>query len=319
MPQVRRRPLLAQILAINALLVFVTVGVASLTLHLRLNLSAQRREFLVYLLGVCITLLVNALLLRRRVKPLERLIDNMERVDLAGPGARVAPQGADSREEVRLIGAFNRMLDRLAAERRQGASAILRAQEEERRRLAQDLHDEVNQALTAVMLRLEATIQAAPPELRRELSETKKLTALAMDQLLRLARELRPTALDDLGLVPALEGQVQRFGDRTGICTQFHVHGQQVLLSDEQQLVVYRVIQESLSNAAQHAEAENIDVELSFVGRTIARVRDDGRGFLDGQPGGSGLSGMRERALLVRGELSVRSRIGAGTVIELTL
>ena len=100
-----------------------------------------------------------------------------------------------------------------------------------------------------------------------------------MDELLHLARQLRPTALDDHGLVPALTSQVADFGERTGIRSTFRRHGAVPPLSDEEQLVIYRVTQESLSNVAQHSCARHVDVELSFVGRTILRVRDDGDGF----------------------------------------
>ena len=178
----------------------------------------------------------------------------------------------------RLQAAFLRMLDRLKTERRHGARAVLRAQEEERRRIAQDLHDEVNQALTAIALRLEALRQSAPPELDADLRETRRLAAQAMEELLSIARQLRPTALDDLGLLPALRTQVRDFADQTGIQADFRPRGDLPRLTDDQQLVIYRVAQESLSNVAQHAEAENVTVELSFVGRTVLRISDDGRG-----------------------------------------
>jgi two-component system, NarL family, sensor histidine kinase UhpB len=207
---------------------------------------------------------------------------------------------------------------------------VLRAQEQERSRIAQDLHDEVNQALTAILLRLSATIGDAPWGLRSELQETQELVSQAMDELLALARQLRPTALDDHGLVAALAGQVSDFGQRTGVQAHFHHHGEVPTLSDEEQLVIFRVTQESLSNIAKHASARGVDVELSFVGRTVLRVRDDGSGFADepshrsngrvrGRPGGLGLSGMRERALLVGGSLNVYTTPGEGTTIELTM
>ena len=151
-----------------------------------------------------------------------------------------------------------------------------------------------------------------------------------MEELLHLARELRPTALDDHGLIAALASQVSDFGQRTGIESRFHHHGQLPQLSDEEQLVIFRVTQESLSNIAKHARASDVDVELSFVGRTVLRVRDDGHGFDPaagrrlnghprGRPGGLGLSGMRERAMLVGGNLDVFTEPGAGTTIELTM
>jgi len=312
LPTVRRQPLLAQVLALNALLVFGTVLVASVVSQLRLDVSVQRREFLVYLLALCASLLANALLVRRRFAPLERLIDTMERADLDATAPAMPLARADSREEERLIATFNRMARPPGRRAPPGQPGLLQAQEAERRRLAQDLHDEINQALTAVVLRLQASIQAAPADLRGELMETKRLAAQAMEELLTLARDLRPTALDDHGLVPALDGLVRRFGDRTGLATSFRAQGIVPPLSDDQQLVVYRVVQESLSNAAQHAKASTLSVELSFVGRPVVSVRDDGQGLMGGRDGGLGLSGMRERALLAGGRLAIRSRPGRG-------
>ena len=148
--------------------------------------------------------------------------------------------------------------------RRDAGRAAIQAQERERRRIAQDLHDEVNQALTAVSLRLQASIAHAPEDLRRELIETKRLAGQAMEELLALARQLRPAVLDDLGLLPDAEepGARLRRPDR-------HPGGLQRARPvpsspPEQQLVVYRVTQESLSNVAQHSGADKVDVELSF-------------------------------------------------------
>ena len=140
-----------------------------------------------------------------------------------------------------------------------------------------------------------------------------------MDELLNLARELRPTALDDHGLLPALRQQVRDFTERTGIHADFQRRGPVPPLSDDQQLVIYRVTQESLSNVAQHAHASSVEVELSFVGRTVLRIADDGRGVNGARNGGLGLSGMRERALLVGGTLDVRSTRGKGTTVILAM
>ena len=140
-----------------------------------------------------------------------------------------------------------------------------------------------------------------------------------MEELLVLARQLRPTVLDDAGLVAALQSQVRDFADQTHIQAEFNTRGVTPRLSPEQQLVMYRVTQESLSNIAQHAEARHVEVELSFIGRTILRISDDGKGFNGGRDGGLGLSGMRERALLVGGQLSIFSKVGQGTRVELTI
>ena len=287
----------------------------------RLEDAASIEGLLMIGLAVFGAVLLNSILLRRRLEPIERLVETMSSVDLASPGKRSDVTRGAASEVRRLSADFNRMLERLEHERRESGRAVLRAQEVERSRIAQDLHDEVNQALTAILLRLQATIGDAPPGLQEELRESQQLVTQAMDELLHLARQLRPTALDDHGLVPALTSQVADFGERTGIRSTFRRHGAVPPLSDEEQLVIYRVTQESLSNVAQHSSARHVDVELSFVGRTILRVRDDGDGFNATTNGRArlGVSGMRERALLVGGHLTIFSEPGDGTTIELTM
>ena len=318
----RSRTLLTQVLWVNTILVAITAFVAAVIARDRLEDAASVEGLLLIALSVFIVVLLNSILLRRRLEPMGRLVDTMSSVDLANPGKRadVNPGAAD---EVRRLSAdFNRMLERLEHERRESGRAVLRAQEVERSRIAQDLHDEVNQALTAILLRLSATISDAPPALQEELRETQALATQAMEELLHLARELRPTALDDHGLIAALASQIAAFNERTGVRARFFPPtGEFPKLSDEEQLVIYRVTQESLSNVAQHSGARHVDVELSFVGRTILRIRDDGRGFKTPQNGRArlGVSGMRERALLVGGHLTIFSEPGDGTTIELTM
>src|SRR3954449_4337033 len=316
----RSRTLLSQVLAVNTVLVAITAFVAAVIARDRLEDAASVEGLLLIARAVSGVVLLNSILLRRRLEPMGRLVETMSSVELTSPGKRAdVTRGPD--EVQRLSADFNRMLERLEHERRESGRAVLRAQEVERSRIAQDLHDEVNQALTAILLRLSATISDAPPALQEELRETQALATQAMEELLHLARELRPTALDDHGLVPALTSQVASFGERTGIRSSFRRHGTVPPLSDEEQLVIYRVTQESLSNVAQHAGARHVDVELSFVGRTVLRVRDDGNGFkLNGNGRARlGVSGMRERALLVGGHLTIFSEPGDGTTIELTM
>src|SRR5687768_8594976 len=303
----RQRTLLTQVLAVNTVLVAVTAFVAAIVARERLNEAVSTQGLLLIGLAVLAVVLLNSLLLRRRLEPMGQLVETMSRVDLASPGKRSEVSRGAASEVQRLTADFNRMMGRLEQERRESGRAVLRAQEQERSRIAQDLHDEVNQALTGILLRLEATMSDAPLHLVPELEETKLLATQAMDELLHLARELRPTALDDHGLVPALATQIATFGERTGIRSRFlRPTGEIPRLSDEEQLVIYRVTQESLSNIAQHACASRVDVELNFVGRTVLRVKDDGRGFMTVNSNGRnrlGVSGMRERALLVGGNL----------------
>src|SRR4051794_14983749 len=317
----RMRTLLSQVLVVNTGLVAATAIVAAVLAPEKAGDVAAIQRLLLIGLAVVSAVLLNTILLKRRLAPLDRLIQTMERVDLASPGQRATAHHTAPREIQRLTAGFNRMLSRLEEERVESGRAVIRAQEDERQRIAQDLHDEVNQALTAILLRLQAAGHDVPPGLRSELKEIQTLATRAMEELLTLARTLRPTALDDHGLVPALASQVTDFGERTGIRTTFHRHGDAPALNDEEQLVLYRVTQESLSNVVQHSGASAVRVELSSVGRTTLRVRDDGCGFKpsNGSGGRLGVSGMRERAVLVGGRLNVFSAPGEGTTIELTM
>ena len=318
----KRPALLTQVLAVNALLITATVFAASVAASLHPEPFIERKRFLVLVAALMAMVLLNGWLLRRRFAPLEELINAMERLDFGGRDTRARIPTANVEEVVRLHQAFDRMLERLEAERARTANAVLQAQEAERARLARDLHDEANQALTGVLLRLEATAQHAPTDLRAELRETQAVATRAMGELVRLARELRPIALDDLGLGAALRTQVSEFGRRAGLETTLVLPpgGLDELDADEQ-LVVYRVVQEGLSNVAQHAGARSVrvDVECREDG-TVVRVADDGEGFADAAPtNGLGLTGMRERAVLAGGRLDVSSAPGVGTTIELRL
>jgi two-component system, NarL family, sensor histidine kinase UhpB len=318
----RRPSLLSQILALNVLLVSASIFLASMAAGLDLTISDQRKQFLVLALAILLTLVVNMWLLRRRFEPLERLLDTMEQIDLARPGRRAKLDTAlagDSTDVQRLARAFNHMLERLEGERRRSGELVLKAQEEERTRVARDLHDEVNQALTALLLRLEAAAQHSPPQLREELDETKRLANQAMKELLDLARQLRPTALDDHGLAAALAGHVREHDRRGPARARFELDPQLQELPEDVELVIYRVAQEALTNATRHSGAERIDVSLGRIdSRVVLEVSDDGRGFAFAEEGkGLGLSGMRERALLVDGALEVDSRPGKGTTVRL--
>jgi len=311
---------MTQVLTVNLLLIIAAVAAATVATSPRAELSPEAG--LVLGLAISLTVAVNVYLLQRRMRPLERLVDEMERADLARPGANLSdPVGLREPEEVeRLHRTFRRMLERLETERRRASSAALSAQEEERARIARDLHDEVNQSLTGLLLRLEALRDQAPYELAREIDDTKALANQAMQELLTLARQLRPTALDDLGLKAALAGNVSELDRRSPLDVSFTSDASTYSdLSADAQLVVYRVAQEALSNAAQHAEAQTVKVDLfrkdGFVELTI---EDDGRGFtFDQASRGLGMGGMRERALLVGGDLRIESRPGVGTRVRL--
>jgi two-component system sensor histidine kinase UhpB len=273
-------------------------------------------------MAILLTFLLNTLLLRRRFEPLERLLAMMERVDLSRPGRRLeldTEMPGVSTDIQRLAASFNRMLERLEGERRRSGEMVLQAQEEERKRIARDLHDEVNQALTALLLRIEAAAQDAPPALRAELAETKRLANQAMGELLDLARQLRPTALDDHGLVAALRTHVREQDRRGPASIHFWADPSLGVLPPEVQVVIYRVAQEALVNAARHSGATRIEVSIENRGSTVGLVvSDNGSGFAFAEESkGLGLSGMRERALLVGARLDIDSRPGKGTTVRL--
>src|SRR4051812_45915401 len=175
--------LASQVVAANVLMVVATLFAAGAATHLNLRIADQRVQFALLGLSIVLVLLVNMLMLRRRFSPLDRLIERVEAIDPADPSGFEAPDEDDAVEEIdRLAASFQRMLKRIDEERKRSGRAVLRAQEEERRRLARDLHDEVNQSLTAILLRLEALNQTAPPEVVDELGALKRLVNQAMDE-----------------------------------------------------------------------------------------------------------------------------------------
>jgi len=315
----KRQPIFTEVLFLNAAMVaLATAGAALVT-----GFSTDHVERLILIAAAAagITALLNVAVLRRRFTPLEDVITEMEKVDLSRPGANLPDwiDGvAETEEAERLELAFLRMMRRLEAERRRSSSAALRAQEEERARVARDLHDQVNQSLTGVLLRLEATRSEAPPELEAEIEETSRLAHQAMDELLTVARQLRPTALDDLGLRAAIAGLVEQL-DLPGLTATFECDDDPAGLDPDVQLVIYRVSQEAIGNAVRHSGAARVEVSLAREGERFAlTVADDGSGFtFDQATSGLGLGGMRERAILVGGEIDNESRPGRGTTVRL--
>jgi two-component system, NarL family, sensor histidine kinase UhpB len=319
--------LIGQIVAANVVLFALTLLAASVAAGLDLGSSNERWEFLIIALAIVLTLCTNLWMLQRRFRPLERLIDEIEAIDPAEPAPLELRRSNPVEEIDRLASSFHGLLQRIEDERRRSGQLAMRAQEEERRRLARDLHDEVNQALTAILLRLEALAQETPAEREPEVAELKRLVNQAMDGLLNLARQLRPSALDDHGLVPAVETQLKRFSSRTGIEVRLDTRGDPDTLPEVVQTAIYRVAQEALTNVTRHAGATVVELDLDeHEGTAELRVRDDGGGFdpsvvpqedSGGPGGGLGLVGMAERARLVGGELDVRSAPGGGTTITL--
>lgn len=315
-----RSTLLAQAIATNALAVFCLIFFAVLVLNVNSGGDNRRTEMILLMAAIAIVLLLNIVLLRRQFAPLGRLVATMEEIDLSKPGVRAERPGGATEDVAELIDSFNSMIERLEDERLGKVQATVDAQEAERARVARDLHDEANQALTAVILRLQAAAQDAPPELAEEINEAKELAGQAMEELLQVVRRLRPTTLD-LGLRGALSAQVAEFRELTGIETNFEFTGDPTRrLGDDRELAIYRVVQEALSNIVQHADATRVTVALEVADSVVLFVQDNGKGFDPSRPTGRfGVTGMRERAMMVSGQLEIESSPGAGTTLRMEM
>ncbi len=203
------------------------------------------------------------------------------------------------------------------------AAQLVRAQEEERRRMAQDLHDEPLQTLIYLLRRLEylGQSEALPASARDDLNATHSVLAQVVSDIRQMAQGLRPSGLDDLGLGAAVRHLVAEFAERSGIEPTLHISGVETGLAPELRTNLFRIVQEALTNVERHAEANHVDIEISGAPHAVtALVRDDGRGFAgDATAAGLGILGMEERATVCGGQLSIESHPGSGTAVLVTL
>ena len=302
-------PLYWRIFAVNtALLTFVAVLL--LVTPVTISAPVALTEVLVVAAGLVVTIAANGLLLRQAFRPLGRLAQRMELVDLLRPGQRLPVVRAD--EVGRVVGAFNRMLDRLETERRESGRRVLAAQEAERMAVARDLHDEVGQLLTGVLLLLNAE---GP-----ELEQARRAVRQALDEVRRISSELRPEMLETLGLASALTELSTSFARVTGIHVERRLAAQLPSLDADVELAVYRIAQESLTNVARHSHATSVTIELeSHPASVVLRVADDGDGFAAPPAESGGLRSMRERAVLIGAALAITSPPAGGVDVRLEI
>jgi two-component system, NarL family, sensor histidine kinase UhpB len=239
----------------------------------------------------------------------------METVDLLRRGQRLDVQHDD--EVGRVVRAFNRMLDRLESERHQSDRRVLAAQEAERVGIARDLHDEVGQLLTGVLLHLNPIAEAVPTH-RDEIDAAKQAVRRALDEVRRISRELRPEMLEHLGLVSALTELSTTFARVSGLRVERQFDPALPKLSADAELAVYRIAQEALTNIARHADATEVTIALERgPGSVVLSVSDDGRGFAGQPQEHGGLRSMRERALLIEGALAIKPTRRGGVEVRL--
>jgi two-component system sensor histidine kinase UhpB len=272
-------------------------------------------EALVVVAGLAALLAVNAVVLHVGLAPLGRLGRAMAGADLLHPGARAVVSGPV--ETAELISTYNAMLDRLEAERAASAAQALSAQERERHRIARELHDEVGQTLTAVLLQLKRVADRAPDDLREEVGQAQEATRAGLDEIRRIARRLRPGVLDELGLLSALRSLAAEYTAQ-GLTVRPELRSGLPPLTEESELVLYRVAQEALTNTARHSGADRAELHLRPVADGVELlVRDNGGGLGPGAEEGAGIRGMRERALLIGATLTLASNRDAGTDVRL--
>ena len=303
-----------RVFAVNAGLLGV---LAALLLLSPVEIDAPIRpvQALIVVVGLAVTLAANVILLRRALAPLERLAQRMETVDLLRPGQRLQVLRND--EISRVVVAFNRMLDRLENERQQSGRRVLAAQEAERVGIARDLHDEVGQVLTGVLLHLDSIAERAPSH-RDEIDDAKQSVRRALDEVRRISSELRPEMLEHLGLVSALTELTTTFSRVSGIRVERQFDKSLPKLEPGAELAVYRIAQESLTNVARHAQATRVTVTLEQgFDSVVLRVVDDGRGFAKNPEGHGGLHSMRERALLIGAALAINEASPNGVEVRL--
>jgi two-component system sensor histidine kinase UhpB len=329
-----RLSLFEKVIFVNALML---IGEALAGLWVTSH-SLENHHYLIdttfIVVATILSLFINILLLRASFRPLFSLLQTIRTISGGHTEARAAHLPTDT-EIGELAQAFNRMLDSLETARREQAILILQAQEEERRRVALELHDESSQNLTALLVHteiLQQALQALPTsaltsevrtQLRSGLQQLTQLTQHTLESIRGLALQLRPAVLDDLGLQAALRWLAEDARQRLRLAVDLRLAA-----SDQDkpypalyETTLFRVAQESLTNIARHAQATQVSIELKQDEQSIClRICDNGQGYETAQRrSGLGISGMQERVSLLRGTFKLCSELAKGTTVEVIL
>jgi signal transduction histidine kinase len=261
--------------------------------------------------------------------PVDDLVRQVEAAVESNYRTRVRSESIS--ELQRLAVAFNHMIEQIGRYRaglRQYVAAITHSQEEERRRIARELHDDTIQSLVAISRRLEL-VQASlddPQQAQEQLSTLQELLQSTVEGVRRFSRELRPTLLEDLGLVPALRRLVRELTAET-VELDMVVRGDSQGIAPDVELAIYRIAQEAINNVRRHAQAHQVEVQLDMSSESIhLLIKDDGQGFRMAsspselaQQGSFGLMGIQERVELLGGRMDIHSEAGQGTRLEVWL
>ena len=276
------------------------------------------------LTGIILSISVNFLILKAALMPLatlQKTVDAVYRGDLM---ARVERTPLGDPLITRFRDALNSMLEELSSSHKrleELSTKVLNAQEEERKRVARELHDETSQALTFLIIELKMLEKAGPEDTKKKITDLWAYTSQILDGVHRLTLELRPSDLDELGLIPALRSYTNEYTKKFNVDVDFQVTGFKGRLPSNVEVALYRVVQEALTNVVKHSGATSVWISIKREDSlVVVTIRDNGRGFnmdevMKSKEWGLGLFGMRERMSTVGGELEINTAPGQGTEV----
>lgn len=321
-------PVFYKVLIANSFIIFVG-ATGGTWLASQLNSIKYAPIYLIVFvaIGWLVSVILNFVVLQIAFRPLVDLAKVMNRVQGGERSVRAPLTGVDP-EADQLAGTLNMMLEAIDDANKMRATQIINAQEQERKRIARELHDETSQVLTSLLISLAVLEETTTtPEGRERIAETRALAHQTLRAIRNLSIDLRPSALDDLGLLPALRWYVKEYQQKSSIQVDFQATGFKQRLPSEKETALYRVVQESLTNVAKHAQAHHVTINLREEADAVyATITDDGRGFdieelqrTTDRERGLGLVGMQERALLLNGTLTINSKLNGGTTVHVRI
>lgn len=325
MNRIRRRPLFQKVVIANTALI-AAGSIMGYYLEVKYFEGGDMGFVLLFIFsGLALCVLINYLLVKMAFRPMDDVSDAMKAIRAGHRGIRV-PEVTDDPQIEELSKSLNSMLNSMEKQRKKAAASVIKAQEEERKRIARELHDETSQSLTGLVIGIRMVQEIVPetmPDLVERLENINDLAHATLNEVHTMAVRLRPSVLDDLGLAAALRSYAKEFSENTGILVDMQLLGMSQRLLPELETVLYRVVQEALTNVARHSRASQCVVTLRRKDNLIkGTIQDNGSGFdfqrvmMSEEKGrGLGLHGMKERIELVGGSLEFDSRPREGTTI----
>jgi len=311
------------------IIIFGAIAGTFFTRHLAL-LGDIRLIFLFSFAGILITLFVNYVIIKSALNPLRELVQALEQVSIEQIKIPENLEKYEDQDIHRLVTTVDSMLIRLekrTSQLKAVSERAIRAQEEERIRIARSLHDDTAQMISMLIIQLERIEKMIPPdnpELSRQVDESHKVATLLLENLRKVVWDLRPTILDDLGLVPAIRWYARTNLAGNGVQIEVGRGNEAIRLPSHLETMLFRILQEAVSNILRHANASKVFINLRpEAGQVVLEVRDNGRGFDVEKTTGEavtrkqlGLLGMQERVALVSGAVKVESTPGEGTTLR---